>query len=271
MTNTDIRKRLEGEEAEYDHAAKTHMAPIRKDHPFIDTVIRDNYIMSVRFNAMAELLERRFGIAGKTVLGCGCGGAYYEIALAKRGASVWAYDISSGMLDIARHNARIHDTQLRLFRSDELNLSQDLEKQGAPPIDIFWGASILHHLSSPSDFLQVMAQRGHEKSVAVFFEPVSNKIVDRVRNSSLNVLHKMQTEHEHVWTQEAYRAYLQGVFRNVELLYPLNAVGGLQKVMKTFLPNKLVDSGSRFALASDRMLGTVLPRLTWHTTLLAYN
>jgi len=185
--HAEVVKRLQEGESEQDEAARKGAARARLDRPIIDTAIHSDYIMYVRFNEVVKLIARKFGLAGKTVLGCGCGGALYEIALAKHGAAVWAYDLSG--------------------------------------------------------------------------------------NSSLNIYHKFQTDHEAAWTQEAYRNYLRTVFGNVEFLCPLNALSGLQKILKKVLLYKAVDTFSQYAVTTDNALGQVagLRWLTWHTVIFAYN
>ena len=135
----EVVRRLRDEEAAQNLAAKTHVAWKRLRSPLVDTNIHSNYIMSVRFNKLVALLEHDFGLRGKTILSCGCGSALYEIAFAKRGATIWAYDISDEMLEIASHNAKLHDAEINFFRSDELHLSSDLERIRLAQVDIFWG------------------------------------------------------------------------------------------------------------------------------------
>ena len=78
----EVVRRLRDEETAQNEAAKTHVAWKRLRSPLVDTNIHSNYIMSVRFNKLVALLERNFGLRGKTILSCGCGSALYEIAFA---------------------------------------------------------------------------------------------------------------------------------------------------------------------------------------------
>jgi 2-polyprenyl-3-methyl-5-hydroxy-6-metoxy-1,4-benzoquinol methylase len=270
----DVARRLRDEETAQNVAANTHLAWKRLRSPLVDTDIRSNYIMSVRFNKIVALLERDFGLRGKTILSCGCGSALYEIAFAKRGATIWAYDISDGMLEIARHNAKLHDAEINFFRSDELHLNSELDRVRLPQVDIFWGSSILHHLASPETFRQCMMNRVHSNSLAVFCEPVSSGLVNRIRKSSLNIYHQTQTEHETAWTLQEYKEYLRKVFLKVEFLYPLNMTAGIQKILKKFLPNESLDRASPYLLAADSVLSTIpgsRELFTWHITILAHN
>ena len=214
----EVVRRLRDEETAQNEAAKTHVAWKRLRSPLVDTNIHSNYIMSVRFNKIAALLERNFGLRGKTILSCGCGSALYEIAFAKRGATVWAYDISEGMLEIASHNAKLHNAEINFFKSHELRLSRDLDKVRLLQVDIVWGSSILHHLASPETFRQCILSRIHSNTIAVFCEPVSSGLVNTIRKSALNIYHHTQTEHETAWPLQEYKEYLLKIFRKVEFL-----------------------------------------------------
>ncbi|MBI5118430.1 class I SAM-dependent methyltransferase [Candidatus Poribacteria bacterium] len=72
--------------------------------------------MKRRFDATIELLGH---VKGKHILDAGCGTGVYAIYLSRLGASVCAIDISEGMLDRTRANARAAGVELaQILRAD---------------------------------------------------------------------------------------------------------------------------------------------------------
>lgn len=231
VASPDARVRLAEEEREHDEAARTRLASSMVTRPIVDRRVKSEYLMSVRFNRLLDELDAVIGLSGRTILSCGCGAGIYEIAFAKRGAHVFAYDISSGMLDIARHNARVHEVDITWFRSDDYALGDQLAALEAPKFDLIFGASILHHLADPESFRHAVARAIGPRAVAAFIEPLATPVVEFARRSRLNRAREHQTAHERVWSKREYMAFLAPLFRSVTCRSPLNLFSGCHRVM----------------------------------------
>jgi SAM-dependent methyltransferase len=109
--------------------------------------------------------ERLGDVAGKSVLDYGCGHGMAAIVLARRGASVTAFDLSTEYVAEARRRVAANGVRVRVVQAD----GEQLPFADAS-FDAVWGCAILHHLD--------LGKAGHELArvlkpggVAVFCEP----------------------------------------------------------------------------------------------------
>lgn len=117
-------------------------------------------------------------VRGKTVLEYGCGDGINTLALARRGASVKALDISPDLIDIARQRLTVNhlmaDTEFIVGSAHDLPLPDD-------SVDVVFGIAILHHLDlalSAREVSRVLRKGG----LAIFQEPVRNsKLIKGLR------------------------------------------------------------------------------------------
>jgi 2-polyprenyl-3-methyl-5-hydroxy-6-metoxy-1,4-benzoquinol methylase len=167
------------------------------------------------------VLENLGDVAGKDVLDVGCGDGTLALVLAKRGARVAAFDLSPGMIEVARERARLH-------LGDN---AQDVEFQAAafeevqyPPgsFDLIVGKFILHHVD-----LEVAATRvkrwlrpgGH----AYFLETSAlNPLLALARRllPGRAGVERYGTADEHPLTRRQIR-YLVGEFDAGEISHPV--------------------------------------------------
>lgn len=132
-------------------------------------------------------------IKGKKILNPGCGAGEETIYMALKGAKINAFDISQGMIDVAKKLAG----KFRVEKSVILE-KMDAEKEKYPDntFDIIFGNSILHHINinkSAKEFHRVLKNGGK----AVFIEPLAyNPIINRYRTMAKEV----RTKDEHPLT-----------------------------------------------------------------------
>jgi SAM-dependent methyltransferase len=110
-------------------------------------------------------LARLGPLAGRRVLDFGCGHGMAAVVLARAGARVTAFDLSSGYLEEARRRAAANEVVVDFVRADGARLPF-----ADAVFDAVWGNAVLHHL----DLTQ--AARGlwrvlRPGGVAVFCEP----------------------------------------------------------------------------------------------------
>lgn len=104
-------------------------------------------------------------VAGRRVLDYGCGHGMASVVLARRGARVTAFDLSSGYLAEAGRRAVANEVELDLVKADGQRLPF-----AAASFDAVWGNAVLHHLALPAaarELRRVLRPGG----VAVFCEP----------------------------------------------------------------------------------------------------
>lgn len=118
--------------------------------------------------------EYRFAIKalgdfrGKRILNPGCGAGEEAVYLAGKGASVFAFDISSGMLEVAKRLATKFKLQEKI-EFKKMNAEKlELENES---FDYIFANAVLHHISlenSIPEFYRVLKKGGK----AVFIEPL---------------------------------------------------------------------------------------------------
>jgi ubiquinone/menaquinone biosynthesis C-methylase UbiE len=110
-------------------------------------------------------MARLGSLEGRRVLDYGCGHGMAAVVMARAGARVTAFDLSSGYADEARHRARANGVRIDLAAADAERLPF---ADGA--FDRIWGNAILHHLDirkAARELRRVLAPDG----LAVFCEP----------------------------------------------------------------------------------------------------
>jgi ubiquinone/menaquinone biosynthesis C-methylase UbiE len=104
-------------------------------------------------------------LRGSVVLDYGCGHGMASVVLARRGAAVTAFDLSSGYLDEARRRAEANGVGIRFVQADGERLPF-----ADHSFDRVWGNAVLHHLDldrAGQELHRVLRPGG----VAVFCEP----------------------------------------------------------------------------------------------------
>jgi SAM-dependent methyltransferase len=104
-------------------------------------------------------------IEGMNVLDFGCGHGMASIVLARRGARVTAFDLSSGYLAEVRNRAAANKVEVQLVQAD----GERLPFANAT-FDRIWGNAVLHHLDLEKAGREL--RRGlRPGGIAVFCEP----------------------------------------------------------------------------------------------------
>lgn len=113
-------------------------------------------------------IEALGDIQDKTILNPGCGAGEEAVYLAGKGAHVFAFDLSSGMLDMAKRLASKFKLQKKI-EFKKMNAEKlELEKES---FDYIFANAVLHHIdleSSIPEFYRVLKKGGK----AVFIEPL---------------------------------------------------------------------------------------------------
>jgi 2-polyprenyl-3-methyl-5-hydroxy-6-metoxy-1,4-benzoquinol methylase len=83
-------------------------------------------------------------VKGKALLDCGCGPGHTSVMLAKRGATVTAFDTAAGQLGTARRLAKANGVNVAF-------LCQPFEELDFPDesFDVVFGTFVLHHVNLP--------------------------------------------------------------------------------------------------------------------------
>jgi SAM-dependent methyltransferase len=129
-------------------------------------------------------------VAGLRVLDYGCGHAMAAVVLARRGARVTAFDLSTGYLAEARRRARANDVPVQLVQADGERLPF-----ADASFDRVWGNAILHHLD-----LSIAARELHRilrpGGIGVFCEPWGGNPLLRWARQRWTYLGKARTPDE---------------------------------------------------------------------------
>lgn len=129
-------------------------------------------------------------VAGKRVLDLGCGHGMAAVVLARRGATVTAFDLSPGYVAEARRRALANDVAVDFLIAD----GQRLPFADAS-FDAVWGNAILHHLDlerTANELKRILTPGG----VAVFCEPWGDNPVLALARRYLPYPHKERTPDE---------------------------------------------------------------------------
>jgi ubiquinone/menaquinone biosynthesis C-methylase UbiE len=171
---------------------------------------------SHRLATMAGVSEFLGSLQGKQVLEIGCGLGKVSVLLAKSGANVTAFDLSSGSVAVARELAKYHNVaenvRLVVAAGETLPFSDE-------SFDIIFGKGILHHLDAhfgAPELRRVLKTGGR----AAFVEPMGMNPVLNVVRDHVPYKHKnprgadipLSYNDIHNWTQgfkEATRREMQ--------------------------------------------------------------
>ncbi len=147
-------------------------------------------------------------VKGTVLLDCGCGPGHTSVMLAKRGATVTAFDTAAGQLDTARRLAKANGVNITF-------LCQPFEELEFPDesFDVVFGTFVLHHVDLPKASRQ-LARVLKPGGKAVFIENSAlNPILMAARSKVCGRLGVPQysDEHEHPLTRRDI-ATLQSAF-----------------------------------------------------------
>jgi SAM-dependent methyltransferase len=167
MAATD---RLQAEQAFHDRQAR-HRALTFARHPQDLAFTDDAYLDHETW--IRPAFARMGDVSGEAILDFGCGHAMAAVVLARRGATVTAFDISAGYLAEGRRRAALNDVTIRFLQANGETLPfADRSFCG------IWGNAILHHLDldrAGREIRRVLIPNGR----AVFCEPWSGNRVLR--------------------------------------------------------------------------------------------
>lgn len=127
-----------------------------------------------------ESFVRMLGdVRGKRILDAGCGDGWLSVILAKRGARVEGFDISSGAVDFAAQRAKVNGVadrcSFRRASAYELPYRDHV-------FDAVIGSAILHHLGDKARFAAELKRVMKRDATAVFQEPFGNSLIlERIR------------------------------------------------------------------------------------------
>lgn len=154
--------RLATEQAFHDQQARQRAATFR-DQPSALSFRDDDYLNHETW--IRPAFEGLGDVRGKSVLDFGCGHGMAAVVLARRGARVFAYDLSAAYLKEARTRAAANGVAAEWVRADGERLPF-----ADRSFDRVWGNAVLHHLDSHHacrELRRVLRPGG----VAVFAEP----------------------------------------------------------------------------------------------------
>lgn len=127
----------------------------------------------------AIFLLRDSEIEEKCVLNVACGSGYESIILAKKGAKVFAFDISSESVAIAIRRAQLNGVSERLV-SEVMSVYNLKYSDGK--FNYVFGSACLHHFDDIEKALKEISRVLKTGGRAVFFEPYGgSKILQKIR------------------------------------------------------------------------------------------
>jgi len=119
------------------------------------------------------------GVSNKRVLDIGCGTGTFSVMLAKRGAIVEGFDISSEAIEIAKKRALINDVQDKV-RFQQMSL-YDMDYPNNS-FDIIVGMSILHHIEGKKILADSLYKILKPDGKVIFREPFGNsRVLEKLR------------------------------------------------------------------------------------------
>jgi SAM-dependent methyltransferase len=174
MERTELERIHGAERRKWDALAP---AEVTEDHLAADAVtFAEAARRSVKLPGVADFLG---DLAGKQVLEYGCGMGHYTVLLAKTGAQVTTFDISTGSLEFTRRRLAAQGLggQVESTTAEAENLPFDEGR-----FDVVFGTAILHHIDpvlGPPELHRVLKEGGR----AAFTEPLGmNPILNFVRD-----------------------------------------------------------------------------------------
>ena len=229
-----------------------------------EEIFHDNWAKKINLNDLCVLQafegpvspEYNFAIGvlgnlkGKRVLNPGCGAGEEAVYLAKMGANVFAVDLSSCMLRVAKKLARKFKVENKI-KFEKINAEKTRFKNES--FDLILGNSILHHVNiedSASEFNRVLKRGGK----AVFIEPLFyNPIINYYRRIANLV--RTPSEHPLKFSDIAiFKKYFKSVNHYEFQLFTL-IIFGYFFLIERIRPNqdrywkKIIREGGRYAKA----------------------
>jgi SAM-dependent methyltransferase len=119
-------------------------------------------------------------VQGKRIIEAGCGTGWLSIILAKRGAHVYGFDISSEVVRVARQRAKINgvENQVSFKVISFENINHEYEDQY---FDLAVGCAILHHVNR-ENIIEPLRRVLKQDGKATFLECFGNsKWLERLR------------------------------------------------------------------------------------------
>lgn len=156
--------------------------------------------------AFAKLGELR----GRRVLDYGCGHGMMAVVMARRGAHVWAFDLSGGYAGEAARRAQANGVRVDVVQADGARLPF-----ADASFDAVWGNAVLHHLDV-ADAGREIARVLRPGGVAVFCEPWGDNPLLRWARRRLPYRGKHRTTDEEPLRSRQI-AILRNYFASVEV------------------------------------------------------
>lgn len=160
-----------------------HGAEERREAERHDRLYRDQRPASLRmpatdwerFDGLHSPLDAYHGsvvalgdVRGRNVLDMGCGDGWLSVILAKRGAHVWAYDISKSAIETAHQRARDNGVE----HTTHFDVASAYSTPyGNEQFDLVIGQAILHHLGDKEALARELKRVMRPGAKAVFCEP----------------------------------------------------------------------------------------------------
>ena len=227
------------EQREREHFDNVYGNRLYKEPLYLPEELRLRYVRCKDWRVYGK--ECMFYLAGDVeacdVLEMGCGCGTDSILLAHKGANVYAYDISSEAINLAKERARVNGLDGRISFSVA---SSPSEAFPGKRFDLIFGNAILHHIDIGSvrkELGELLKSGGR----CVFREPVIlSPMLGKLR-SYIPWYPSNPTEDEAPLTYETIRELSEG-FDNVELYY----YECFSRVWYLFRSNRFIDLLHRF-------------------------
>jgi 2-polyprenyl-3-methyl-5-hydroxy-6-metoxy-1,4-benzoquinol methylase len=155
-------------------------------------------------------MEKLGDVRGRDVLDFGCGHGMAAVILARMGARVSGFDLSSGYIREALQRAEANDVRVNFVQADA-----ELLPFSDQSFDRVWGSAILHHLDirrAGQEIFRIM----RPGAVAVFCEPCgANRLLNWARSRFQHRSQKRTRDERPLMTRDL--EILRGIFRSVSV------------------------------------------------------
>jgi SAM-dependent methyltransferase len=199
-------ERLDSEQAFHDAQARDRAATFARDPGRL--VFRDDAYLGHE-TWIRPAIDALGDVRGRDVLDFGCGHGMAAIVLARRGAAVTAFDLSSAYLEEACSRAEANGVTVRFLLADGERLPF-----ADNSFDRIWGNAVLHHLNleqAGRELRRVLRPGG----IAVFCEPWGENPLLRLARRHLPYPGKGRTPDEQPLRSRDV-AVLQSIFPTLE-------------------------------------------------------
>lgn len=142
-------------------------------------------------------------LRGKTILECACGSGFFSVLLAKMGAEVFCFDLSSKCIELTEKRAARNGVGDRVRARVAAFENLDYEDEG---FDIIVGKNILHHIPDIESAGKQVKRTLKKGGRAIFYELQANNPIlmffrDRVIGKN-RFIPKLGTSDEHPLTRD---------------------------------------------------------------------